>query len=661
MNTLTDDYRLTAIKNSSDILTGLNASVYKFIGKYQSRSQITRRFLQDAQQIHAEMPSWNEMTDSALRTALFDMSVVFRRRAKDHEAQMQKALCAIMEASSRTLGFRPYLVQTAGALALYKGFVIEMATGEGKTLTAALTAVMRGWSGYPCHIITANDYLASRDAEKLLPLYTFCGVTAGSVTSSMKPPERKEGYAKSITYSTAKEVTADFLRDRLALGTLQQFERRQIKVLLGENASDNSSIVTRGIHSAIIDEADSLLIDEAVTPLIIARGLKNEAFEKACRAASAIATKLDPPTHYTINIQFKEIELSDTVDIKSMLSGMDIPRQFSGEAFQKELIRQALTAKEFYHLDKQYVIQEEKIVIVDEFTGRTMAQRSWSEGLHQMVEAKENLPLTPPNETLARLSFQRYFRLYRNLCGMTGTAREASPELWHVYGLPVIPIPPNKPSQRTVLPVKFFLTQDLKLASIVEEVAAMHTLGRPVLIGTRSVRRSEELASRLKENGLTCRVINAVQHQQEAAIVADAGKHGAITVATNMAGRGTDIILDRESERNGGLHVIVAECNESARIDRQLYGRCARQGDYGSARSYVSMDDELLSRFLHHSVVLTVTELLRTNHASARWIAEKTVRRAQNNAQRRAYSSRRSVQKMDVWIKDSLSFAQGDF
>jgi preprotein translocase subunit SecA len=661
MNFLTDDFRLTATKNSPEILTGLNASVYKLAGRYRRRPSLTDKLMEEAGTVHAAAAVWKEKTDGALRDALHEMSVVFRRGGKKPDEHLPLALGAIMEASFRTMGIRPYVVQVAGALALYKGYIAEMATGEGKTLTAALTAVIRGWSGYPCHVITANDYLAERDAEKLSPLYRFCGVTAGSVTGAMKPPERREGYAKDITYSTAKEVTADFLRDRLALGAMQKFERRLLKTLAGKSGGAGGDIVTRGVYSGIADEADSLLIDEAVTPLIISRGQPNEPFVKACMAASAIAQKLEPGRDYSVDFKYKEIEFLPSLDIRAALADADVPKQFSGEGFQKELIRQALTAKEFYHLDKQYVIQEEKIVIVDEFTGRTMAQRSWSEGLHQMVEAKEHLPITPPNETLARLSFQRYFRFYRNLSGMTGTAREAASELWHIYGLPVIAIPSNRPLQRVTLPAKFFIDQKSKWAAVAEEIVALHAEDRAVLVGTRSVARSEELASILHEKGLSCRVINAVRHREEAAIVAEAGKRGAITVATNMAGRGTDILVDREIERKGGLHVISAECNESGRIDRQLFGRCGRQGDKGSARAFVSMDDDLLRRFLHPALVRAATQLLRTNHQSAHWFAAMTVKRAQNNAQRRAYNSRKSVQKMDTWLKDSLSFSQDNF
>lgn len=658
---LTDDYRLTSTKNCTDILNGLDATIYKCIGGYKRRSSIKKKLLEQAGRIQENSCKLRDMPTELLRTRIEEFKIIFRRKHSKFEQHLPDALSAIVEASSRTLGIRPYMVQIAGALALYNGYIAEMATGEGKTLTASLTAIIRGWSGIPCHVITVNDYLASRDAQKLEPLYSFCGVTVGCVTSTMQPHERSRGYQKDITYSTAKEITADFLRDRLALGSNQAFERRQIQILSGNLIDKDERVVTRGIHTAIIDEADSLLIDEAVTPLIISQKQPNESFEKACLAASELAARLKPDIHYTIDFQYKEIEILDTFDFHSETATAGIPKQFSGENFLYELLRQALVAKEFFHLDKQYVIQDDKIVIVDEFTGRTMAQRSWSEGLHQMVEAKEKLPITPPNETLARLSFQRFFRFYHNLSGMTGTAREASSEFWHIYQLPVIQIPPNKACQRKILSRKFFPDQESKHNAIIEEIISMHLLGRPVLVGTRSVKRSEEIAARLTEKGYHCKVINAVRHLQEAAVVAEAGKKGAITVATNMAGRGTDIILDKECEKAGGLHVIAAECNDSLRIDRQLYGRCARQGDNGSARSFVSLDDELLKRYLNPGILKILKKLIVTNSFLSNWLGNLAVKHAQNNAQKRAYSMRKSIQKTDTWLKDSLSFSRNEF
>jgi preprotein translocase subunit SecA len=445
------------------------------------------------------------------------------------------------------------------------------------------------------------------------------------------------------------------------LGALQNFERRQIRALFGENALPRGEVVMRGLHAALIDEADSLLIDEAVTPLIISRQAPNEAFVEACRVATRVAARLEAGKHYTVSHQFKEVELAPDLDYRSDFEGLGIPRQYTAEGFLREMMRQALVAREFFHLDKNYVIQDGKIVIVDDFTGRTMAQRTWSAGLHQMVEAKEGLAVTPPTETLARLSFQRYFRFYRRLAGMSGTAWESAPEFWHVYGLAVVRIPQNRPSRRTVLPMRFFESQAAKFEAIVADIVSMHAEGRPVLAGTRSVRTSETLADLLTRRGLKCRVINAVRHREEAAIIAAAGKRGAITVATNMAGRGTDILVEREVEALGGLHVIAAECNESARIDRQLFGRSARQGDRGSAQAFVSLDDELFLRYLPRAANVALRELARMSRLPIAFLGARALRKAQRVAQQRAYRSRQAVQKFDTWVRDSLTFGSGEF
>jgi preprotein translocase subunit SecA len=661
MHFLTDDYRLTVIRKAGDIPTGLNALVYKCAGRLKRMPWKAAGLVRQAQRLFDTAARWKDVPDDTLRAALAGYKELATRQGPGSDGTFSEAIGAITEAAYRTLGMRPYMVQVAGALALYKGYIAEMATGEGKTLTAALTAIVYAWSGRPCHIITANDYLAGRDAEKLSPLYSYCGLTVGSVLSTMKPPDRRAGYARAITYSTAKEVTADFLRDRLALGAAQAFERRQIRELFGNETGAVSDVVTRGLYFAIIDEADSLLIDEAVTPLIIARSRENEPFVKACRAASCVAAQLKPGVHYTVDSLYKDVHLLPSLTIRNSLMVAGIPRQFSGDGFQRELIRQALTAKEFFHRDKQYVVQDDKVVIVDDFTGRTMEQRSWSAGLHQLVEAKESLPITPPTETLARLSFQRYFRFYHRLSGMTGTARESATELWHVYGLPFVRIRRNRPSRFSRGRRRFFLTQEEKAAAITGEIRRLHREGRPVLVGTRSVRGSEDLAGRLTSQGLSCRIINAVRSHDEADIVGQAGAKGAITIATNMAGRGTDILIDRDVEGLGGLHVIAAECNESGRIDRQLFGRCARQGDRGSAQSFMSMDDELFVRFLGPLSRAAVAGLVRAGNPLTNALADLAVRVAQGNAQRKAYVSRRSVQKTDTWLQDSLSFAQEEF
>jgi preprotein translocase subunit SecA len=325
-----------------------------------------------------------------------------------------------------------------------------------------------------------------------------------------------------------------------------------------------------------------------------------------------------------------------------------------------ELIQQALTAREFFHKDDQYVVQDGKVVIVDEFTGRQMPQRTWRAGLHQFIEAKEGLPMTTPTETLARLSFQRFYRLFHKLSGMTGTAREAIQELWDIYQLPVVTVPENRPCRRRILPTRAFADQESKWEAIVEEIACLNRQGRPVLVGTRSVEASEHLASLVERTGTWYKVLNAVRHKEEAGIVSLAGERGAVTIATNMAGRGTDIRLGKGVAALGGLHVIASECHEAQRIDRQLFGRCARQGDPGSARLFISMEDEIVRRFVPAAVRNTIQGQLKARFFGARLEAAAAARLAQSAAQRLAYRRRRGVLRMDTWLEDSLSFARRD-
>lgn len=660
MSYLTEDYLRTRIHRSDPLFIGLDAKVHGLAGILKSRKAIVDGLLQKAHEIDSRAPEWKHMSEEELSKCLLEYKQIFRRRKKGYEEYIPGALGAIRESAERRLGMRPFVVQLAGALALNQGYVAEMSTGEGKTLSAALAGVLNGWSRLPCHIITINDYLASRDAEWMQPLYEFCGVSVGFVTGDMDQQGRRQGYSKDVTYTTSKEIEADFLRDRLWLGDFQNFHRRQIRMLLGRRADIDRGLVMRGIYFAIVDEADSILIDEAVTPLIISKQVPNDTFIETCKATHALVGSLKRGIDYQVNEKYKEIELDPGLKTRlagRLQEGSNVSVQAS---VRMELIQLALQAREFFHLDQEYVIQDGKVVIVDEFTGRLMQQRSWQSGLHQFVEAKENLEMTVPTETMARLSFQRFFRFFQRLSGMTGTARESTQELWHIYHLPVVTIPENKPCIRKVYPTRVFADQPAKLKAIVEEIVTMHGQGRPVLVGTRSVKASETLSGMLTLEGLPHRVLNAVRHKEEARIVSQAGVKGAITIATNMAGRGTDIVLGPGASQNGGLHVIATECHESRRIDRQLFGRAARQGDPGSARLFVSLEDELVCRYLHVAVRKTIRAYFQKDFAGAQWLAVKAVRLAQLTAQSVAYYRRRSVLRTDTWLDDSLSFAQGE-
>jgi len=617
-----------------------------------------KRFLKQAERILVIEKQFSELTDAKLRQVAADMREIFRCN-RDNSSDLERAFALVREIAFRQIGEKPFPVQIAGALALNAGCITEMATGEGKTLAATMPVTIAGWRGHGCHVITVNDYLARRDAEWMGRIYRFCGLTVSFIEQQMSPEERRKAYMADITYCTNKEVTADFLRDRLILGNSKGLCSSLLdKIITGGRVTDR--LVQRGLHYAVVDEADSILVDEAVTPLIISGQSPNPQQIESFRQAADITSRLNPEVDYQVNRQYREIELTEEgrthlIELTERIGGF-----WRGNRRCLELINQALTAKELYLKDKHYVIDDGKVVIVDEFTGRMMPDRTWRDGLHQAIEAKEKVEINPPKDTYARISFQRFFRMYRKLSGMTGTASEASSEFWQIYHLPVVSIPTNRLCIRKNLPTIVLPTESAKWARIVQEIRSVHDTGRPILIGTRSVRASEHLSELLKAEKLSHQVLNAVYHKQEAGIVAQAGQHENITVATNMAGRGTDIKLGRGVADMGGLHVIAAEPNESARIDRQLYGRCARQGDPGSAQGIFSLEDEIVSRYAKNSVAY-----LKKRYANAKGdisspLVRGVFRLSQICAERLALRQRKSVLRTDHWLDEQLGFTGGE-
>jgi preprotein translocase subunit SecA len=664
MSTLTIpsvEYRRTQIQVPHELSDGADAMVDNLCGRFRRRTGALRRLTRAAAAIERLAPDYRHLSDSKLRERLDEFRLTFRRQARGYEKALHPALAALREAADRQTGLRPFKVQLIGALALYHGYLAEMATGEGKTLVACLAATIAGWSRRPCHVITVNDYLAQRDAEWFRSLYHFCGLRVGYVTGPMSPQDRQKAYNCDITYTTSKEILADFLRDRLHLGLLQHPSRRHIRSMVNPREG-RQGIVMRGLHTAIVDEADSILIDEAVTPLIISQPRENKPLRSACTYACRIAKLLQKDRDYRLNPRYKEVELTaQGKETIASQSKAEFGVLWQSRQRQIELVEQALTAREFFHLGQQYVIQDDKVVIVDEFTGRMMPNRTWREGLHQAIEAKERLEISDPSETLSRLSFQRFFRFFGKLSGMTGTGREAAGEFWHIYHLPVLKIPTNRPCRRQLAPARFFADEDDKWEALVVQILARHRTGQPLLIGTRSVDASEKLATRLEAHGLEFNLLNATHHRDEARIIAEAGKLDKITIATNMAGRGTDIKLDHETRKLGGLHVIASEHQESARIDRQLFGRSGRQGDAGSSQAFVCLDDEIIRRFTPGTAGLRklLHFLLRGRIPGGALLGRLLVNYAQRNARRQAYKQRQQVLKMDTWIDDSLSFAPG--
>ncbi len=615
-----------------------------------------RRFLRRANRVLELEKQFSDLPDARLHEVIKRLREIFRRH-RDTSEDLERAFAAVREVAARQIGDRPFLVQVAGAFALERGCVAEMATGEGKTLTATLPATVAGWRGRGCHIVTVNDYLARRDAEWMGRIYRFCGLKVAYVEQGMPPADRRAAYAADITYCTNKEVTADFLRDRLALGRCGSLSAALLDRMAGAPRPTLDSLVQRGLDYAIVDEADSILIDEAVTPLIVSGPAPNPEQIEAFRQAAHIAMQLDVRGDYRVDLRCHDVELTDAGKRRLRQLAAGLGGLWRGARRAEELVTQAVTAREFYRRDHQYVIEGDKVVIVDEFTGRLMPDRQWRDGLHQAVEAKEDVEVTPPKDTCARVSFQRFFRMYRKLAGMTGTAQEAAAEFWRIYHLPVVVIPTNRPCLRQHLPDLVFTSEAAKWQRVVAEIGRVHETGRPILVGTRSVRASEHLSGLLQARGLAHQVLNAVHHREEADIVRCAGESGRITVATNMAGRGTDIRLGPGVADLGGLHVIATERNESLRIDRQLFGRCARQGDPGSAQAIVCLEDEFVSRHAGGMLAYLKTCHGQTGRDISSSLTRIAFRHAQRRADRLAFRHRRNVIKTDHWLDEHLSFA----
>lgn len=565
------------------------------------------------------------------------------------------AFALIREAAKRTIGQRHFDVQLLGGWVLLTGRVAEMDTGEGKTLTATLPAGTAALAGLPVHIVTVNDYLAIRDAEAMEPVYAALGLTVGVVKQGMDADARRSAYACDVTYCTNKELVFDYLKDRLVVGQMPSQTHLQLERL--QNPQTPQRLLLRGLHYAIVDEADSVLVDEARTPLIIAqRG--NEAMEQAVyEQALRLAGGLVKGEEFVVDEAERRVRLTPKGELRLQELAEPCGGLWKGRKRRESLVEQALTAQHLFHREQHYLVQEDAVRIIDEYTGRVMPDRNWERGLHQMIEVKEGCPLGQRQETLARISYQRFFRRYLRLAGMTGTAREVAGELWSVYRLGVVRIPTNRPVQRTRIPDQIHATAAAKWDAVVRAVTESRERGRSVLVGTRTVAASDHLSRLLTQHGVPHRVLNARQDGEEAAIIAEAGEPGRMTVATNMAGRGTDVRLGPGVAKAGGLHVIATERHDARRIDRQLFGRCGRQGDPGTYQAILSLEDELIMaqtgsflRWLSRSVpAFGGGALVCIGRVLFWW--------TQHRAERTHARMRVAVLKMDEHLNTALAFA----
>ena len=596
-----------------------------------------------------------KQTDEELFEFAKTVKTELRRHGYTNRKLAAQSFALIREISHRKLNMRHFDVQIIGGYVMLNGMVSEMETGEGKTLTATLTAATVAMSGTPVHIVTVNDYLAKRDAQLMSPVYNALGLSVGVIQQDMSPADRQHAYAQNITYCTNNELTFDYLKDRIVIGTNPSRTRMQLERLYGAKTKNNK-LLLRGLHFAIIDEADSVLVDEARTPLIISNSTDNKDEREMYEQALELSESLKEKDDYIIEKLERGIYLTESGKRKLETVAEQVGGIWSGKQRREELVVRALTARLLFFKDKHYIVTDDKVQIVDEFTGRVMGDRSWEQGLHQMIETKEGVELTGQRETLAKISYQRFFRKYLRLAGMTGTAHEVRSELWSVYRMTTVKIPTNKRKKRRSHGKRVYTSVSHKWDAVVNRIEKLHKKQRPVLVGTRSVEDSERLSRLLEEKGLEHSVLNARQNETEAEIIAQAGGLKKITVATNMAGRGTDIKLEDEVRELGGLHVIVTELHESKRIDRQLIGRCARQGDRGSFECLLSIDDEIASTYANKLYYTLAKTAFRSRLPLTRMLAMHCLRSGQKSAEKRNSSIREELLRADEKQDTALAF-----
>lgn len=584
-----------------------------------------KRMRERVEQINALEPSLEGLSDASLCAKTEE----FKNRLKDGQTLddlLPEAFAVVREASKRVLGMRHFDVQMLGGICLHEGRIAEMRTGEGKTLVATLPTYLNALTGFGVHIITVNDYLARRDSEWMGRLYQFLGLSVGLIVHDMDFPQRKAAYASDITYGTNNEFGFDYLRDNMVIYQDQ--------------------MVQRELNYAIVDEVDSILVDEARTPLIIS-GAGDKSTEMYKVMAAAVAD-VQEGADYTVDEKAKAVLPTEDC-IARIEKKLNVKNMYDSENIEmSHHFTQALRAKVLMKRDRDYVVRDGEVVIVDEFTGRLMFGRRYSDGLHQAIEAKEGVKVERESQTLAAITFQNYFRMYKKLSGMTGTAKTEEDEFLKIYNLPVLVIPTNKPVARQDFPDVIYKTKRAKYQAVIEAIIEAHQKGQPVLVGTTSIEQSEELSRSLKKRGVRHNVLNAKYHEMEAQIISGAGQKGAVTIATNMAGRGTDIVLGEGVSEIGGLHIIGTERHESRRIDNQLRGRAGRQGDPGSSRFYLSLEDDLMRLFGSDNIASIMDKLgMEEDEPIEHKLITRSIEQAQKKVEARNFSIRKHVLEYD--------------
>ena len=615
--------------------------------------------------VHASMRSVRELPDSEVRARLRDGSQQLRFAFRDDMpaaqwvvwSQLRTSLLGLWcDAARRELGMTPHDTQIRAALEMHNGYMVQLAPGEGKTLAIGLTAALYACTGRPCHVVTANEYLAERDAGLMQALLRWCELRVAAAMPELTPDELSQAYQADVVYATGKQLLADYLRDELVLGGDKDPTQRRLWEM--ERRNGQARPVGRGLWVAIVDEADSVLVDEATTPLIISSADDNPLLIEAVLGAKELFESLEADLHYTVKTE-PVPDVRFTAAGKARIDELSylLPAFWRTPLRAQGVVTLSIMARYVYQRDRHYLVDEEgKVVIVDEKTGRVMAGRSWSHGIHQAIEAREGVELSSPPKTVARMTFQTFFNRYHRLCGASGTLQGIGGELLQTYGVLVVEVQPRVPSQLKDEDFVVFGKREQRLKALVDEALRCHQLGQPVLIGTRKILDTEAIAEALADRGVVHQVLNAKHHAEEAQIVAQAGQPGAVTVSTNMAGRGTDIALGAGVADLGGLQVLVFEPHEATRIEWQLYGRAGRQGAPGAARAYVYVLDELLVHAMGplyaNSVPLLLPVLLRPR------MMRVVVRLAQSIVQWKAASQRKRLAERERSVANQLSFSE---
>ena len=584
-----------------------------------------RRMEEYVERINSLEPAMQKLSDASLSAK----TVEFRQRLENGEAidtLLPEAFAVVREASVRTTGMRHFDVQLLGGVTLHEGKIAEMKTGEGKTLVATLPVYLNALEGKGVHLVTVNDYLAKRDSEWMGKIYNFLGLSVGLISHGLDFDERKAAYAADITYGTNNEFGFDYLRDNMVIYADQ--------------------MVQRPLNYAIVDEVDSILIDEARTPLIISG--PGEKSTDLYYVLAKIVPKLKEGEDYTVDEKMHTVAPTEAGVAKAE-KALNVRNLYENENMElSHHFNQALRAHALMHRDRDYVVKDGEVIIVDEFTGRLMFGRRYSDGLHQAIEAKEGVKIERESQTLATITFQNYFRMYNKLAGMTGTAKTEEQEFRKIYGLDVIVIPTHRPMVRTDHPDVIYKTKRGKYKAAVAEIAELHAKGQPVLVGTTSIAQSEDLSAMLKRQGIPHNVLNAKFHEMEAQIISQAGQRSAVTIATNMAGRGTDIVLGEGVPELGGLHIIGTERHESRRIDNQLRGRSGRQGDPGSSRFYLSLEDDLMRLFGAENISSLMDKLgMEEDEPIEHSLITRSIEQAQKKVEAQHFNTRKNVLEYD--------------